>query len=84
MAKAKMICPFSGKACKDCPIYRGRHYFLCFNPKYRGHLRESDEASGGENTSISAPERGERLFKIKSVSRTKSIDPFIGSMPDIS
>jgi hypothetical protein len=63
MAKAKMICPFSGKACKECAIYRGRHYYWCFNPKYRGHLNKSDQASVGVNTSISALERTERLFE---------------------
>lgn len=30
MAKTKMICPFSGKQCRECPVYRGRHYYLCF------------------------------------------------------
>jgi hypothetical protein len=38
MAKAQMLCPFSGILCKDCPLYRGRHYYLCFNKKYRGCL----------------------------------------------
>jgi hypothetical protein len=38
MAKAKMVCPFSGALCKDCAVYRGRHYYLCFCEKYRGTL----------------------------------------------
>ena len=38
MAKAQMLCPFSEGLCKDCPVYRGRHYYLCFNKKYRGYL----------------------------------------------
>lgn len=33
-----MMCPFSGKLCRECPIYRGRHYYLCFNMQYRGHI----------------------------------------------
>jgi hypothetical protein len=41
MAKARMICPFSGQVCKDCPVYRGRHYYLCFCQKYRGCLPEA-------------------------------------------
>jgi hypothetical protein len=41
MAKASMICPFSGALCKDCPIYRGRHYLLCYCEKYRGFLPEA-------------------------------------------
>jgi hypothetical protein len=38
VAKKEMICPFSSKSCINCSVYRGRHYFLCFNPQYRGHL----------------------------------------------
>jgi hypothetical protein len=44
MAKAKMLCPFSGELCKDCPLYRGRHYYLCFNEKYRGCLIKGEKA----------------------------------------
>ena len=38
MAKKKMICPFSGKLCRECSMFRGRHYFLCFDRKYRGSI----------------------------------------------
>ncbi len=38
MAKADMICPFSRKMCKECEIYRGKHYFLCYCRSYRGYL----------------------------------------------
>ena len=62
MAKAKMICPFSGTICKDCPIYRGRHYFLCYCEKYRGFLPEalknlplSKAGSNGKFTMPSLP-----------------------------
>ncbi len=41
MAKTKMLCPFSGGLCKDCPAYRGRHFYLCFCSKYRGYLNKS-------------------------------------------
>ena len=34
MAKAKIACPFSGRRCVECPLYRGRHYFLCFSKYY--------------------------------------------------
>lgn len=40
MAKTKMICPFSRQMCRECPQYRGRHYYLCFNSSYRGHVGE--------------------------------------------
>jgi hypothetical protein len=41
MAKTRMMCPFSGGICKDCPVYRGRHYYLCFCEKYRRCLPEA-------------------------------------------
>jgi hypothetical protein len=41
MAKTEMLCPFSGELCKDCPTYRGRHFYLCFCTKYRGCLSKS-------------------------------------------
>jgi len=44
MAKKRMLCPFSGMLCKDCPLYRGRHYYLCFNEKYRGCLVKGEKA----------------------------------------
>lgn len=33
-----MLCPFSKKACRECPLYKGRHYYLCYCSKYRGYL----------------------------------------------
>jgi hypothetical protein len=38
MAKIAMACPFSGKICRDCAVYRGSHYYLCFKKEYRGCL----------------------------------------------
>jgi hypothetical protein len=38
MAKRKMLCPFSSRLCRDCPVYRGRHHALCFSESYRGYL----------------------------------------------
>jgi len=38
MAKIAMACPFSGKMCRDCAVYRGSHYYLCFKKEYRGCL----------------------------------------------
>lgn len=38
MMKAKVICPFMGRPCKECAEYRGRHYQLCFWRAYRGHV----------------------------------------------
>lgn len=42
MAKTRMLCPFSGELCRECPQYRGRHYYLCFYTKYRGWLGKPD------------------------------------------
>ena len=41
MAKENMLCPFSKKLCQECPLYRGRHYYLCYCSDYRGHLETS-------------------------------------------
>jgi len=45
MAKVKMLCPFSGELCRECPQYRGRHYYLCFYTKYRGCLGKPEEGA---------------------------------------
>lgn len=42
MAKNKMLCPFSNKLCRECPIYKGKHYYLCYRREYRGHLENSE------------------------------------------
>jgi hypothetical protein len=47
MAKAKMACPISRGACVECAIYRGRHYYLCYAPKYRGHTMEPRSGQQG-------------------------------------
>jgi hypothetical protein len=36
MARVKMMCPISKEACTECPIYRGRHFYLCFSKEYHG------------------------------------------------
>ncbi len=43
MAKTSVLCPFSGKMCKECENYRGRHYFLCFEKNYRGYIKKSQK-----------------------------------------
>ncbi|MGD9115555.1 MAG: hypothetical protein PVJ61_00010 [Dehalococcoidia bacterium] len=54
MAKQDMICPFSGRLCQQCSLYRGRHYYLCFNKQYRGHLKEGKDTV---STSEATPKR---------------------------
>jgi hypothetical protein len=36
MAKVKMACPISKGVCTECPIYRGRHFYMCFSKEYHG------------------------------------------------
>jgi len=43
MAKTPMRCPFNDKLCKECQIYRGRHYYLCAKENYRGHIKTTTE-----------------------------------------
>ncbi len=42
MATKKIKCPFSGRACKNCTLYRSRHYSLCFNTHYQENLPIED------------------------------------------
>ena len=43
MAKENMICPFSKDLCRECPLYKGRHYYLCYYRSYGGHLESSEK-----------------------------------------
>jgi hypothetical protein len=75
MAKEKMLCPFSGKMCQECPLYRGRHYYLCFNQHYRGHLKDADETGAVKKDPtqpVWAPEK-----------MPSAVDPFQRPMADI-
>lgn len=42
MAKTKMLCPFNNKLCIECQLYRGRHYYLCACPEYRGYIKPTN------------------------------------------
>lgn len=74
MAKEKMLCPFSGRMCQECPLYRGRHYYLCFSKSYRGHLENADEAAKEKDPAepVWAPEK-----------MPSAVDPFQRPMADI-
>ena len=63
LAKIEMLCPFSGGLCKECPQYRGRHYYLCFCQKYRGYLGNSGQRSG----KIRVKKRKSREFEMPPV-----------------
>jgi hypothetical protein len=36
MAKIAMACPFTHHVCTECPIFRGRHFYLCLAKALRG------------------------------------------------
>jgi hypothetical protein len=75
MAKEKMLCPFSGKLCKECPLYRGRHYYLCFNKSYRGHLENAEEDT------VSEKDPAEPVWAPHKM--PSAVDPFQRPMADI-
>lgn len=45
MAKTNMLCPFSQRLCSECPLYRGRHYYLSSCQQYRGYIGKSKEST---------------------------------------
>ena len=75
MAKTKMMCPFSGQLCEECPIYRGRHYNLCFDKKYRGHLDESKQSKQAK-PSYAWGVSSDKNMEIPLVKPKNAIDPF--------
>jgi hypothetical protein len=69
-----MICPFLGKLCKNCAIYVGRHYYLCYSTNYRGYLGRR------RGTSRAVAHRAfglgtKKNFKIPII-KTRVFDPF--------
>ena len=38
MAEIDMFCPFTQRLCDECPLYRGRHYYLGSCKQYRGYI----------------------------------------------
>ena len=72
MAKIRMICPFSNELCKECALYRGRHYALCFCQKYRGYLNEPKEVTRLSSWRANS----DRKFEIPSEIITSAGDPF--------
>ena len=56
MAKNEMVCPFSDRACKNCSLYIGRHYLLCYKSQYRGYMKNTREDYGNRVTGPYAKE----------------------------
>lgn len=82
MSKIKMLCPFSGKLCEDCPVYRGRHYYLCFCENYRGHLDDVEE-NGGTASPLTSRLIMMSQFEIPSINPRNAIDPFAIAVKEI-
>jgi hypothetical protein len=81
LAKVKMICPFSGKLCKECSLYRGRHYLLCFDDRYRGYMKEF--AHGHNRDTDNNKDKISDIFQLSALTDSKSLDPFAKALPDI-
>ena len=75
MAKKDMLCPFSGRPCKNCAFYIGRHYYLCYNPRYRGYIRAGRRARA-ELAHRALGARSVKDFSIPRIKYRESLDPF--------
>ena len=81
MAKEKMLCPFNGQLCKECPLYRGRHYYLCFSKKYRGHLEKPGGEDRGNNPAAAESNPVELVWAPAEM--PSAVDPFTRPLADI-
>jgi len=50
MAKLGMVCPFSKTACKDCALFRGRHFYLCSAPSHPDFMWAWSKTTGYSRT----------------------------------
>jgi hypothetical protein len=80
MAKTSMLCPFSGKMCKECETYRGRHYFFCYVEKYRGFIKQSNKEA---QASFSSPHQINFDALSKKVNPWTSASNTLGAEPEI-
>jgi hypothetical protein len=62
-------------------LYRGRHYYLCFSKKYRGHLEKPGGAGRGTNPGMSEAEYDEHFKPLTKM--PSAVDPFKRPMADI-
>lgn len=78
MAKEEMLCPFTGQLCRECALYRGRHYYLCFSQKYRVH---SENPGGVNNPGAAESNPVEPVWAPDEM--PSAVDPFKRPMADI-
>ncbi len=55
----RKLCPFSKVLCRDCAVFRGRHYYLC-----SGSTRKSEGIMAWRETSSFTPDLPHRLREI--------------------
>ncbi len=67
MAKVKLVCPFSMKACRECGIFRGRHFGHCYFPKFEKRIANKEELEGQEIIKPK-PANGSTRFEIPDMS----------------
>jgi len=73
LVKKKVVCPFSGRPCKNCAVYLGRHYYLCSSTNYRGFL---GRAKATDKAVARRPFSG-KTKKVKvPIVKTGALDPF--------
>jgi hypothetical protein len=75
MAKTKKLCLISGNQCKDCALYRARHYYLCFPDNYRSYRRQP----GVVSDTIAPPTPGPSCDHKSEIPHNKprnAIDPY--------
>jgi hypothetical protein len=63
MAKMPMLCPFTQELCRECTVYRRRHYYICFQKEYRGYLGKESymrKVAGEGKASVIIPRKKPR------------------------
>jgi hypothetical protein len=70
VAKKQMKCVFSKRQCKNCSLYIGRHYYLCYY---------GDPANGKVKKDIPIGTRSGSDFEIPQLNH-EVFDPFKGTL----
>jgi hypothetical protein len=74
LAKKEMMCPFLSRLCKNCAIYIGRHYYLCFSANYRGN-KDRKKSASNEAPGCDFNTNAKRPFEMP-ILKTGALDPF--------
>ena len=59
VSKEAGLCPFSGKMCRECAVYRGRHFVLCSLRNIRLHDIRAAKAKAWTDHQSTKPEMPE-------------------------